>query len=101
MGVRMRMGMRVRLHGFRGRRGHEGIGERTGTGNGQPRGDQATDETSTVDSPSQVTLYEFLIRHDVTPGDFGSGAAQSTLNGAACAERTIVFLNVSTDSPRP
>ena len=78
MRVRVRVGMRLRLV-FRSRRGHEGIGERTGTGNGQTRGDQATDETSTIDSPSQVTLYEFLIRHDVTPGDLAPGQPRAHL----------------------
>jgi len=74
------MRVRVWLHSFRRRGSHEGIGERAGTGNAQTHGYQATDETPTVDSPSQVTLYEFLIRHDVTPGDFGSGADQSALD---------------------
>jgi hypothetical protein len=67
VGMRMRVRMRLGLLLLRGRRGGQCIGEGTGASHAQARGHQATDETSAVDFPCEVSLYEFLIRHVGSP----------------------------------
>jgi hypothetical protein len=70
VGMRVGVGVRMRVRLIRirrGRRRHEGVDERAGARDAQARGHQATDQAAAVDVPSQVSLYEFLIRHDAHP----------------------------------